>query len=76
MNPCEHYCHHGGHCGLPANHDGRHNASGMCLWSDAESIPKEQADRLFIEEVHAIPDPSFRTIARLLYPELFVRKTP
>ena len=50
---CEHYCPHGARCRLAPGHDGRHNSRRPdgtdergCDWTDSESIPREEADRL------------------------------
>lgn len=51
---CDHRCGHGGTCVLPLEHNGLHD-SRYCQWTDEESIPKEEADLIFMA-VSPLPD--------------------
>lgn len=42
---CESYCSHGGVCELEAGHEGLHD-SRYCKWTDAESIPRAEANAI------------------------------
>ena len=43
---CATPCSHGGLCSLEPGHDGLHDASGYCQWSDEDSITRAEADAI------------------------------
>jgi len=47
---CETYCSHGGACSLEVGHDGVHNASGYCTFTDAEAVSKDEADQILCDK--------------------------
>lgn len=48
--PCGSCCEHGGVCVLLRGHQGDHD-SRYCRWTDAEALPKDDADQIFMREM-------------------------
>lgn len=55
MVGCEAYCSHGAKCTKDTPHPGeKHDASGMCEWTDEESITRTEADAIVLSSGHPL----------------------